>query len=156
MHTPTTHICTRPLHTPAHAHHTHLHTPTAHTCTRPPHTPAHAHHTHLHTPTAHTCTRPPHTPAHTHTHRPVSLTLTLPLLASLGCSGGSPSIFRICGCSVVALGMLGLILVPLGGIGNGNWSFTVVDWRMGSSMGRGAASLLNAGGRARREGHQGT
>ena len=52
--------------------------------------------------------------------------------------------------------MLGLILVPLGGIGNGNWSFMVVDWRMGSSMGRGAASLLNAGGGARREGHQGT
>ena len=30
----------------------------------------------------------------------------------------------------------------------------VVDWRMGSSTGRGAASLLNAGCGARREGHQ--
>ena len=79
-------------------------------------------------------------------HTPVSLALAPPLLMSLGCSGGSPSIFRICGGSELALGTPELVLLPLGVIGNGNCSLMVVDGRVCSSTGRGVASLLKAVG----------
>ena len=105
---------------------------------------------------SHTCTHP-------HPNTPVSL--TSPLLASLDSSGGSPSIFRICGCSELVLDIPGPILLPLGGmgngnwsplggigngnwspqggIGNGNWSFMAADGRVCSSTGWGNASLLS-------------